>query len=142
MAKIIQDSSDIIRELQPNNVDLKLKLSKNVNDKFDYIENVLPHEDATGTNITMDNTTEYYIRTHNIKGDSSQVTTTGKNLFILPNSITQNGITYQKNADGTFNISGTATANTNLYISVDLSDTNISDGTYTISKKVVDIIPK
>jgi hypothetical protein len=30
MAKIIRDSEDIIRELQPNNVDLKLKLSNDV----------------------------------------------------------------------------------------------------------------
>lgn len=57
-----------------------------------------------------------------------------KNKFILPNSITANGITYTKNSDGTFDLSGTATADTKISIDILHSEHGIKNGdTYTFS---------
>ena len=66
-----------------------------------------------------------------LKGDTTQQTYSGKNLFLVPNTATKNGITLTHNADGTFNISGTATANVNFDIIVGSS---LPSGTYTLSK--------
>ena len=68
-------------------------------------------------------------------GETQQDSTTGKNLFQIPNTQTLNGITLTKNTDGTFNLKGTATANTTMYLAVNLNDTKIQNGTYTISRK-------
>ena len=57
-----------------------------------------------------------------------------ENLFQLPNNETANGITFTKNDDGTFNLSGTASAQTGFRLFVDYNDANIKDGkTYTFS---------
>lgn len=48
----------------------------------------------------------------NVYGNTTQETAEIKNLWLLPESASSNGITYTENADGTFNLSGTATANT------------------------------
>lgn len=57
-----------------------------------------------------------------------------ENLFQLPNTETANYITLTKNDDGTFNLSGTATAQTGFKLFVDYNEANIKDGkTYTFS---------
>jgi len=129
MAKIIQDSEDIVRELQDNNVDLKLKLSNGLKDNLEYIEKVLPHEDAEGTDFEMNNTAEYYIRTHEIEGDTEQIITTGKNLCKPIQTATKSGVTFTNNGDGSYTLNGTATAGTSFYI----TGLNYGSGTYTIS---------
>lgn len=67
---------------------------------------------GSGSNITLDNTEDGAIFTSlKINGDTSQDTTTGKNL--LPNDLatkTINGITITKNNDGTYKVNGTATS--------------------------------
>lgn len=84
------------------------------------IEENATETDAEGTNFTLENTENNagFIDLK-LKGDTYQETTTGKNL--LPQdqyvaSRTVNGITYTNNGDGTFNLSGTATANTTIVI--------------------------
>lgn len=84
------------------------------------IEENATETDAEGTNFTLENTENGagFIDLK-LKGDTYQETTTGKNL--LPQdqyvaSRTVNGITYTNNGDGTFNLSGTATANTTIAI--------------------------
>ena len=52
----------------------------------------------------------------------------GKNLFLLPEASSQNQVSYTINDDGTINLSGTASANTTIYIFKDLSEANIVDG--------------
>lgn len=73
---------------------------------------------VSGTEISIDDTVEGPV-TLELKPNTSQFTTTGKN--ILPqnkyvSSKTVNGITYTNNGDGTFNLVGTATANTSIQI--------------------------
>lgn len=55
----------------------------------------------------------------------------GKNLFKLPDSGTLNDITYTKNADGTFNLTGVAGSVTTFYINV---DTTLPSGNYVLSR--------
>lgn len=55
------------------------------------------------------------------------------NLFPLPNTSTKNGITFTNNEDGTFNLSGTATALTVFYVISPNEESNINVGEqYTI----------
>ena len=62
------------------------------------------------------------------------IKTTGKNLYDLPLIGVKNGITYSKNSDGTFNLTGTATANTTFTLIKDLSSSGLINGeTYTFS---------
>lgn len=56
----------------------------------------------------------------------------GKNLFETPASATNNGITFTLNSDGTYNISGTATAQANDIVFVD-SNIFVNGATYTLS---------
>ena len=56
-----------------------------------------------------------------------------ENLFELPTTQTINGITFTNNGNGTFNLSGTASAITDFVISRELS--TIGNGSYTISSK-------
>lgn len=52
----------------------------------------------------------------------------GKNLFAGGETTTNNGITFTKNEDGTYNIKGTATAQANCYNFVDIDKSNIVNG--------------
>lgn len=57
-----------------------------------------------------------------------------ENLYHNPDSATSNGITYTQNADGTINLSGTATAQTAFSIYASLADSKIKNGeTYAFS---------
>ena len=70
--------------------------------------------------------------------DSLTVTRAGKNLLTNNmQSVTRNGITMTRNADGSFTFNGTATANAGFYIAAANSSTQtilpIKPGTYTLS---------
>ena len=72
-----------------------------------------------------------------IAGNSKQETRSGKNLFKLPDSGTKNGITYTKNNDGTFSISGTAQKQTSFIVIMPLSESKFEQGkSYTVSSNV------
>ena len=58
-----------------------------------------------------------------------------ENLYKIPATETKNGIKLTNNGNGTFNITGTATANTTLYMAIPLKESRIDSGIYTISCK-------
>jgi hypothetical protein len=61
----------------------------------------------------------------------------GKNLFDGGETTTNNGITFTKNKDGTYNIKGTATAQANCYNFIDINKSNIVNGeTYTLWQSI------
>lgn len=72
-----------------------------------------------------------------ISGNSEQKTYSGKNKYPLPDEQTINGIKVSHNKDGTFNLIGTATAETFIVIST----TNILNDkkVYTISKNTTNV---
>lgn len=64
-----------------------------------------------GTTITLNNTEEAPMKIV-LKGNTSQETTTGKNLFNIEGRYeTGTGITYTKNDDGSYTLNGTANGN-------------------------------
>lgn len=86
----------------------------------DDIYNKLPKVTVTGQGLTISDVQNGQVDDFKMIGvDLEQDTTTGKN--ILPqneyiSSTTINGITYTNNGDGTFSLSGTATAETSIRI--------------------------
>ena len=105
-------------------------------DRLSMIYNAFPSTSNEGEEITLDGTAEVPFKKLNLKGNTSQFSTTGKNL--LPNeatTTTKNGITFTKNSDGTYTVSGTATANAIFSILVEDASTNptLQAGTYTLS---------
>ncbi len=108
---------------------------------------------TTGTDITINNTVEKTFYKFDIKGNSTQETTTGKNK--LPNNLTTiktyntlgtwsnnvytyNGLTFTFNDDGTFKINGTSTGNAyvNLYFSTSGNLISDTTKTYTFTKGI------
>ena len=87
-------------------------LDKNIENIAGALDNLyddLPKVTGSGTSITLDDTRKGRLESE-LGGNTSQFTTTGKNL--LPNDTetkTRNGITITKNSDGTYKINGTAT---------------------------------
>lgn len=72
-------------------------------------------------------------RDHRLYGYTYQYTTTGKNLLDTNNFTTisnQKGITISKNADGTFNITGTSTSTGTIFIGNDFANRLINGHTY------------
>lgn len=67
---------------------------------------------------------------HVVTGEQT-VAVNGKNLFLVPETETKNGVTLTKNSDGTFNLVGTATSIATFSIKL---DTVLESGTYTLSK--------
>lgn len=67
----------------------------------------------------------------NVVQGKQTILASGKNLFLIPETETKNGVTLTKNSDGTFNLSGTATATATFNIKLDAM---IESGTYTLSK--------
>lgn len=96
------------------------------------------HEDIVteGEEITLKEEKEIPLNLE-ISGNSEQKTYSGKNKYPLPDEQTINGIKVSHNKDGTFNLIGTATAETFIVIST----TNILNDkkVYTISKNTTNI---
>ena len=89
---------------------------ENISSALDDLYNDLPKVTGSGTSITLDDTRKGRLES-TLNGNTSQFTTTGKNL--LPNeraTTTENGITITKNDDGTYKVNGTASADVSLAI--------------------------
>lgn len=91
---------------------------------------------ATGNPITATVSEDAgKIESFQLDGDTFQQTYSGKNLFVPPESTTSRGVTYTRNNDGSFNISGTATGGESL-ASI-FTDINLQDGdSLTLSSNV------
>ena len=77
----------------------------------------IPKGTATGQDITLNDSSNLPIKSIEISGNTSQDTTTGKNL--LKNTATTrtiSGLTFTKNEDGTMLVNGTASENVNFDI--------------------------
>lgn len=87
-----------------------------------------------GTNFTLSGTVNGTALTSaELKGDTYQQTYSGKNLFAMPSSQTVNGVTMTVHNDGTFDLSGTASATGIFYVIKPLSETDLIGGdTYTL----------
>jgi len=81
-------------------------------DRLSMVYNALPSQEATGENITIDGTAEVPFRKIELKGNTSQETTSGINF--LPNIETQTvgNITITNNGDGSYTLNGTTSSNT------------------------------
>lgn len=88
-------------------------------DSLSMIYNAFPTESGEGESVTLDDTAEVKFKKFDLKGNTSQESTTGINLF-CPDapSKTQVGITVTNNGDGTFSINGTATANVSIPLTI------------------------
>lgn len=115
----------------------KRDLPENYNEV--YVETGIKyHNDIVteGEEITLKEEKEIPLN-FEISGNHKQEIYSGKNMYPLPNEQTINGIKVSHNKDGTFNLIGTATAETYIVIST----TNILNDkkVYTISKNTTNI---
>lgn len=115
----------------------KRDLPENYNEV--YVETGIKyHNDIVteGEEITLKEEKEIPLNLE-ISGNNEQEIYSGKNMYPLPNEQTINGIKVSHNKDGTFNLIGTATAETYIVIST----TNILNDkkVYTISKNTTNI---
>lgn len=87
-----------------------------------------------GTDFTIQNTSSgTTLSSVQLKGDTTQQTYSGKNLWELPVNATSATTTLTNNADGTFNITGTANADGNFSVVVPLANSGIIAGqTYSL----------
>ena len=84
---------------------------ENIPKLIDGYWETLPKVQGTGETITLDNTVAGKMKI-NLKGNTSQETTTGKNLFNIEGQYeTGTGITFTKNNDGSYTLNGTANGN-------------------------------
>ena len=80
------------------------------------LRNQIPNGQASGNNIHLEDSSDLEIK-WKLKGGHKQETTAGMQLLNPANlraSYTVNGLTFKNNNDGTFDINGTATANTTI----------------------------
>lgn len=107
-------------------------------DELETIYNSMPKVTNEGTSVTLTPTKKGKLGIVE-KGNSTQESTTGKNLLKnLETAQTVNGITFTPNADGTITLNGTATANALVTLYGEWSGTTIyqalnSSKTYTLS---------
>lgn len=96
----------------------------------DYINGKGKYVTGEGTSITLENTVNTPFNNIILKGNTSQNTTTGKNLLNgkYYNTSTQNGITLKHNNDNSFDITGTATSNTSMTIFYSIDQSNLVVG--------------
>lgn len=107
-----------------------------LNTEIDNLVAILDKETATGTNtLSYDKAKAYNVLDSKIRGNVEQKTLSGKNIWELPNNDVQNGITFTKNSDGTFNLSGTATKDAyfKTWIPIDEFENNAQ---YTLSSNM------
>ena len=91
-------------------------------DSLSMIYNAFPTESGEGESLTLDDTAEVKFKKFDLKGNTSQFSTTGINLAKVDYSFNQttNGITCKVNSDGSISLSGTASANTTFIMSTGL----------------------
>lgn len=98
------------------------------------IDQIVPKVSGSGEYITLNDTIEAKMDIDLYAKLLSQFTTTGKNKFASFSSLSQSGINFSVNSDGSYNISGTSTAQVNNYIYVNIEDSGlITNETYTLS---------
>ena len=119
-----EDVKDKIESLHSENAELKERL-------IDAENNQLTGQ-ATGTSIDIYDSADSRVRDVEIGGHSEQETTEGKNKFAGADTTINNGITFKKNSDGSYNITGSATAQAYAYNYVDINNSGLVNGqTYT-----------
>lgn len=100
-AKCVYDNDVIIKD--------------DVNTKYDYLfslTNLFGKITGTGTNVTLNDTSNTIMKLNFDTTTSSQDTTTGKNLLPYENtSTTMSGVTITHNANGSITLNGTSTEN-------------------------------
>ena len=122
-----QDANEIKNVVNENDTNLE-----RVDTRLKHIYEIVSQETSqTGTEITIDNTFADNMQL-DLKGNSSQYTTTGKNLIDTNNfeTIESKGVTITKNDDGSFNIVGTATSTGSIVISNNFADKLVDGSTY------------
>jgi len=104
-------------------------------DSLSTIYNAFPTVSDEGESMTLDDTAEVTFKKLDLKGNTSQVQYTGKNLFNVDfTTRTLNGITFTNNNDGSITLNGTSTNAGGFSLGARLS--NLEAGTYTISKNM------
>lgn len=128
-----------IKDIQ-NKYKFKIFCASNYDDSeikkmYEAIYMALPKEKASGTSITLNDTAKSYMKNELNTTETSQKTTTGKNLLdtsLLP--ITKNGITISKNDNGDIVVNGTITGIESGFVSFYIGNVfNVEAGTYTSS---------
>lgn len=111
--------------------------------KVNYLSAQQPWNTTSGESIHIQDSAKWDENKLSLSGNMKQEKRSGKNKFKLPESATSNGVTYTKNADGTFNLSGTATESAVFKITVEIEKTGISWGNQiTLSSNVTTDINK
>jgi hypothetical protein len=101
--------------------------------------NALPKVTGEGTDITLNNTADSPLSLGFKASDTTQYTTSGKNLLPTPTTISSagtliNGVTFTFNEDGTITANGTSTDAISVYLIDDYI--NYEAGTYTFNDSV------
>lgn len=109
---------NVYDKLEDLGIDLT-NVDKNIDNISTMLEEVYdeyPKVTGTGTEVTLNNTKAGKMNV-DLKGKTSQGSTTGKNIWIneIENGEASNGITVTKKEDGTLIFNGTATAQTMFY---------------------------
>ena len=108
-----------------------LKISA-LEEKISDLENNQLTASTEGTSIDINDSADYQVREMIPNGNVIQNSTTGKNKFAGADTTVNNGITFKKNSDGSYNITGSATAQANAYNYVDINNSGLVNGqTYT-----------
>lgn len=98
----------------------------------DYFTNENATVSGTGTDIELEGTAELPMKKIDLLGDTTQQTYSGKNLISLKDATaTKNGVTITSSSNGEVSFSGTATASTEVYLSI--NTLSLAAGTYTTS---------
>lgn len=107
-----------------------IKIKEDLEQENNELSNNMPWNTTQGKSLHITDSAKYSKNRLCLSGDMKQDKRSGKNKFKIPESATSNGVTLTKNADGTFNLNGTATANVEHTVFVELSE--IKNGaTYT-----------
>ena len=97
-------------------------------EKIEKLKADHPPINETGTELTLEGTGDFDLSL-SPKGNITQETTTGKNLWKLISPNSRDGVTLSYNDDGAYILNGTATANTSFYV----TNVGYSGGYYTLS---------
>ena len=103
-------------------------------DSLSTIFNAFPTESGEGESLTLDDTAEVKFKKFDLKGNTSQTTYSGKNMFstsMLP--VTEYGITISKNANGDIVLNGTPNFSEGYRTFYTGDVITVEAGTYTLS---------
>ena len=110
---------------------------ENISMVLDDIYDSMPQVSGEGTSLTLDDTRVGKIKS-TLKGNTEQTQYTGINLFNAnAPSKTQVGVTVTNNGDGTFSISGTATANLSIPLTTTIGQPLTGGQPYTVAMEIL-----